>query len=423
MQQTLEILPGITLRCCKAARFKQAALSIQFVSPMAEETAALNALLPAVLLRGCRKYADIQQITEHLDDLYGASVGALVRRIGDYQTTGLYCGFIEDRFALAGDEILAPMVDFARQLLLEPLMENGAFCPDFVESEKKNLISTIESQRSDKRAYAAAQLLKLLCKNDAFGLPRLGEIPQVKAIDSQNLYAHYRKTLAQCPVEIFYVGSAEPAAVAALLRPVFAGIGRERLTLPGQTPFRPCEKEDREEVMDIAQGKLGLGFVTPITNGDSRFAAMQLCNCIFGGGMQNKIFDRIREKLSLCYEIGSGYYGSKGILTVHAGIDFDKREAVQAEVLGQLQAMQLGEISQAELSAAKESILSSLRAVYDSPGAMENFFSTAALSGLGRSIQVYSDEIRAASAEDVVAAAKTLELHSTFFLRGDDHGA
>jgi hypothetical protein len=50
---------------------------------MRREEAAMNALLPAVLLRGCRKYADLRDITLRLDDLYGASVGALVRRVGD----------------------------------------------------------------------------------------------------------------------------------------------------------------------------------------------------------------------------------------------------------------------------------------------------------------------------------------------------
>ncbi len=421
MPKILTLLPGITLRCIQATRFKQAALSIQFVSPMERETAALNALLPAVLLRGCRGYTDIQKITEHLDDLYGASIGALVRRIGDYQTTGFYCGFIEDRFALPGDQILGPMVDFAFRLLLQPLTEDGGFCREFVESEKKNLISTIDSQRSDKRAYAAAQLLDTMCRNDSYGIPRLGTVPQVQAADAHCLHTHYKKVLAECPVEIFYVGAAAPEAVADLLRPYFAQISRSCKALAPQTPFHSCEGSSKSECMDITQGKLGLGFVTPITNKDSRFAAMQLCNSIFGGGMQNKIFNRVREELSLCYEIGSGYYGSKGILTVHAGIDFDKREAVQAEVLGQLAAMQSGRISDAELACAQESLLSSLRAVYDSPGAMENFFSTAALSGLGRSPETYAQQVLAATAADVVEAARTLTLHSSFFLKGADH--
>ena len=141
MIQTITLLPGVTFRYFRDTRFKQGCLSVQFIRPMRKEEAALNALIPAILMRGCEGAEDLRAITLKLDDLYGASVGAIVRRIGDYHATGLYAGFISDRYALEGDKILAPMVDFLRQLLLCPVTENGAFSARYTESEKKNLIS------------------------------------------------------------------------------------------------------------------------------------------------------------------------------------------------------------------------------------------------------------------------------------------
>ena len=195
MIQTISLLPGVTLRCCRDKRFKQGCLSFQLVRPMCREEAAYNALLPAVLLRGTRQHPDLRAITEHLDTLYGASVSALVRRVGDYQTTGLYCSFMDDRFALPGDRVMAPVVAFLEELLLDVPVENGGFLPGFVESEKKNLISTIESERNDKRVYAMSRLLKILCREDSFGLPRLGEPQEVEAITPQSLWAHHQKIL------------------------------------------------------------------------------------------------------------------------------------------------------------------------------------------------------------------------------------
>ena len=210
MIETFELLPGITLRCYQDRRFKQGRLSLQFVRPMKADEAAKNALLPMVLLRGTEKYPNLRAITMGLDDLYGASVGDLVRRIGDYQTTGFYCSFTEDRFALPGDRIFAPMVDFLAQLLLHPLTQNGAFCTEIVESEKKNLIADMEAERNDKAAYAGARLLRTMCRRDSFGIPRLGEKEQAAAIDAESLYRHYQTILRESPVELFYVGSAEP---------------------------------------------------------------------------------------------------------------------------------------------------------------------------------------------------------------------
>lgn len=419
MIETIELLPGVRLHCCRDTRFKQGALSIQFIRQMKQQESSLNALLPAVLLRGTREYPDLRAITLHLDDLYGASVSALVRRVGDYQTTGFYCGFMEDKFALAGDEIFRPMVEFVGQLLLQPVLENEVFAADFVESEKKNLISTIESEKNDKRVYAAAKLLKLMCKGDSFGLPRLGEKEDVEKITAQALYAHYEKILRESPVELFYVGSGEAQMVAALLRDMLAKLTRQVQQVSPQTALQNTEGSHETQQMDVAQAKLCMGFVTPVTNRTPEFAAMQVMNTVFGGGMTSKLFMNVREKMSLCYSIGSGYYGAKGIVTVSAGIDEGKEQTVRQEVLSQLEACRAGAVTEEELVAAKEALLSSLRTVHDSPGAIEGFYATAALSDLTLSQQEYMEAVSAVTTADVMAAAKKLKYHSSFFLKGE----
>ena len=418
MIETFELLPGITLRCYQDRRFKQGRLSLQFVRPMKADEAAKNALLPMVLLRGTQKYPDLRAITMGLDDLYGASVGDLVRRIGDYQTTGFYCSFTEDRFALPGDRIFAPTLNFLEELLLHPLTKNGVFCPEIVECEKKNLIADMEAERNDKAAYAGARLLRTMCRRDSFGIPRLGEKNQAAAIDAESLYRHYQTILRESPVELFYVGSAEPTQVAQLLTPLFEKLARSYVNLPPQTPFVDGGQQHTQEEMDIAQSRLCMGFVTSITNRSSDFAAMQVLNTLFGGGMTSKLFLNVREKMSLCYSIGSGYYGSKGILTVSAGIDADQEQTVRQEVMNQLANCQSGNITDQELLAAKEAVLSSLRGVPDSPGSIEGFYSTAALSGLAMNLPEYRQAVETVDVDAVVCAAKSLRLHSSFFLKG-----
>ena len=418
MIETIELLPGVILRCYTDSRFKQGCLSFQIVRSMTNEEAALNALLPAVLLRGCRQYPDLRAITNRLDELYGASVGALVRRVGDYQTTGLHCGFMEDRFALDGDAIFVPMVQLLRQLLVEPILEGDAFCREFVESEKKNLIATIEAERNDKRAYAASRLMRLMCKEDSFGIPRLGRKKQVAEITPESLYAHYRKILETSVVNLFYVGSCEAAQVADMVRPLLEGISRKPLMLPEQTPFHPCPPSENEEEMDVTQAKLCMGFVTPITNQSTDYPAMQVLNMVFGGGMTSKLFVNVREKLSLCYSIGSGYHGSKGIMTVSAGIDTEQCQRTKDEIMAQLDCCCRGEITEEELISAKEAILSSLRSVTDTPGAIENFYITSTLSGMPFEIPEYMAAVAAVTIEDVAKVARTIRLHTSFFLKG-----
>ena len=419
MIDIIPLSPGITLRACRDDRFKQGCLTVQLVRPMRREEAALNALLPAVLLRGTRGCPDMRAVTHRLDALYGASVSTLVRRIGDYHTTGLYCGFMDDRFALPGDRVLEPMVAFLEELLLDSPLEDGGFLPDFVEGERQNLIATIDSELNDKRVYAMNQLLRSLCAGDSFSVSRLGDREAVAAVAPRQLREHYEKALRESPIHIFYVGSAPGERVAELLKPLVARLDRgDILTLPPQTPLNPGQPRDLTQTMDVNQGKLCLGFVTPVTNRSPAFAAMQMLSTLYGSGMTSKLFQNVREKLSLCYSIGASYYGSKGILTVSAGIDFDKEIQTREEILRQLELCRRGEFTQAEITAARESLLSALRATHDSPASIEGYYATAALSGLNMDTLEYAEKIRAVTPEDIARAAASLELHTSFFLKG-----
>ena len=418
MIHTISLAPGVTLRCFADSRFKQGCISFQIIRPMSRDEAAQNALIPNILLRATRNHPDLRAITHKLDELYGAAVSTVVRRVGDYQTTGLYCSFLDDRFALTGDEVLRPVLEFLMELLLDSPTGNGGFLPEIVESEKKNLISTIESQRNDKRVYAMDQLFRTMCREDSFGLSRLGEKEQVAVIDAVALYRHYQKILRESQIHIFYVGDARPEKVADILRPMLARMERNPVDLPQQTPFHTCPGEDKTETMEVSQGKLCMGFTSPITNRDQEFAAMQVFNTLYGSGMTSKLFMRIREQLSLCYSIGSGFYGSKGILAVSAGIDFDKVDQTKQEVLSLLEDCRQGRISPEELEAGREAVLSTLRATHDSPGSIENYYATAALSGMKMTPAEYMAAVERVQLSDVVACAKSLCLHSTYFLKG-----
>lgn len=418
MIQTISLFPGITLRCFPDQRFKQGCMSIQLIRPMCEQEAALNALIPAVLLRGCGVAPDLRSITLRLDDLYGAAVGALVRRVGDYQTTGLYCGFISDRYAMDGDRVLSPVVDFLGQLLLQPVLEEGVFRSDYVESEKKNLVATIESQYNDKRTFASSQMIKTMCACDSFGIPRLGEVKQVKRITPRAAYDHYRKILRESRIEIFYVGEAAPEIVAEKLTGLFAQLERDYVNLPGQTAFCGAPTGEHIRQMDVAQGKLAMGFTTPITTRDEDFAAMQVFNMLFGGGMTSKLFMNVRERMSLCYDISSGYHGSKGILTVNAGIDCDKMETVRDEILFQLKNCCAEDFTDEELTAAKQALITSLRGIHDTPGAIENYYATANLSGLDITPAQYISRVEQVTREKVAQVARSLEMNTVYFLKG-----
>ena len=84
----------------------------------------------------------------------------------------------------------------------------------------------------------------------------------------------------------------------------------------------------------------------------------------------------------------------------------------------QLDACRRGEITEEELNAAKEAMRSSLRGIHDSPSSIESYYATHYLSGAFRTPARYMEQVEAVTMDDVIAAAKTVTLHSTYFLKG-----
>ena len=77
-----KLADGVHLTYLPARKFKTSLLSAQFVTPLRQETASANALLPAVLRRGTVTCPDMGSLAAKLDRLYGASIDYTVRKKG-----------------------------------------------------------------------------------------------------------------------------------------------------------------------------------------------------------------------------------------------------------------------------------------------------------------------------------------------------
>lgn len=420
MTTNLPLGNNITLRALKTDRFKTGCFSVNFLRPHDAQTAGLDALLPSVLLAGTEHYPNIQSISTHLDELYGASFGTLIRRKGEIKLLGFYADFIEDAFLPEGEAVLAPIIDFLAEVLYHPLTENGCFCARFVEAEKQNLINAIESNLNDKRAYATAQMLKTMCAGEAFGVPRLGTVEAVRAITPESLWAHYQTLLRTSRIEVFYAGRKSPEEAAQMLRPAFEGRGAQTCVSAATQIVRRAEKcKECSEAMDVTQGKLVIGLRTGITVTDPEFPALVLLNAVYGAGTTSKLFVNVREKLSVCYYASSSIEKYKGVMLISSGIAFENYQRAKDAILAELEACRAGDISSLELESARRQVLSSLRAAQDAPTQLDDFYLGMALAG-GKDIPELMQCIAALTVEEVSAAARSLSVDTIYFLKGVD---
>lgn len=414
----IALMPGVWLNTVQTDRFKTGCFSINLLRPLDGADAAPNALLPSVLLRGCEGYPDMQRISQHLDELYGASVGTLVRKKGEVQSVGLYADFLEDRYA-GGEPLFVQMLEFLRRLLFSPCRENGGFAAEYVAGEVQNLANTIASRINEKRTYAISRLLKHMCGQERYAVPRLGELESLSAVTPQNLLDRWQQLLASSCVELFYLGQQPPAAVAEAMERLLHGLPREDRTAIGTAhvlPQRPVQYI--QEAMDVTQGKLALGFRSEITVHDPRYPAMLLLNAVYGAGMTSKLFLKIREEQSLCYYASSSMDKFKGVMVVDSGIEFSNYQVTLDGILHQLDLCRQGQITAEELESARGYLISALRMGQDSPGRLDDYAVGQAIAGLNGSMADLMRQVSQVTLEQVVEAANTLRLDTVYFLKG-----
>ena len=410
---------NVYLTYIPAVKFKTGYLSAQFLTPLRPETAGYNALLCAVLDRGCRKYPDMERLSAALDLLYGANVEHSIRKRGEYQLWGFVASAIDDAFVPeGGGHLLEGVAEILGELICHPVLENGLLKRDYVDSERENLLDAIRSAVNDKRTYAGKRLLEEMCRGEAYGLSHLGEESTVAPITAEVLTHHYLEQLSSSRLELYYCGRAELERVIAAVQPILQNLPRSReaaITAPLPHIARP-EPLVIRQAMDVSQGKLGVGFSVGSEDRDAVF----VMNTMFGGTSNSKLFLNVREKLSLCYYASSTYHRSKGLVTVSSGIEFENYQRALDEIQVQLECMKQGDWEDWELTGARSCIENGHRSIDDSAGRLEDFYMGQIATGQRNTPQELMDAALAVTPERIMAAARSMSLDTVYFLTGKE---
>lgn len=417
-----ELIPGVWLTALRSDKFKTGCLSINLLTQLNRETAALNAVIPFVLRRGTRYHPDMETIAAELDSLYGTGIEPSVRKIGEIQCIGFYASFPDEKYLPQGSDVFEKAANFTCELLLAPSTRGGLLVPAYVESEKEKLLDLIRSRVNDKRSYAKLRLIEQMCCYEDYAVSRFGTEDVAEGIYYQKLTKYYHSLISTSPVEIFYCGSMDGTKVGGILSDALSGMTRGEINYDIGTDIRMNAVEDTvrsfTDEMAVTQGKLVLGFRLGECMEVPDIAAIYVFNAVYGSGVTSKLFMNVREKLSLCYYASSAVDTHKGVMLVSSGVDFDKAGAAKAEILVQLDAVKNGEITDAELDAAKRSVASDLRACLDSQGELEGFYLANTLDGLEFSPDELAELVNEVEREDVIAIANSVVLDAEYFLQG-----
>ncbi len=418
--ERIELSKGVSLRFLKTEKFKTNVMSVYFRMPLCREDITKAALLPGVLKRGTQKFPTMSDLSRRAEELYGATLGADMGRRGDVLLFRASAQFVSDRFI--SESIIGDISELLKEFVLCPYTVNGAFDKSYVEQEKENTKNYILGLINDKKEYAAVRCNEIMFENDPYGINAYGYVEDLDAIDEKNLYEYYQGIINNAGVDIFVSGSFDEKAVMAEIESKFKLAFKERAVTKVATKLAELEENIEvkrvTEEMQVSQSKLAMGFNCGINPVSKEYYALALFSCIYGGSPFSKLFNNVREKLSLAYYVFSAVDRNKSCMKINAGIEASKFDEAFDEIMLQLELMKKGEFSDAEIESAKKYLKTQTGSVKDSLVATEDFYMGRGLLGIDESVDEFLEKIYAVTREDIIKAANSIQLDTVYFLKG-----
>ena len=398
-------------------KFKHNCITIHLITPLGEETATANAVLPYLLRRGSRSCPDFTKLEQTLCTLYGASLSADIGKTGEYQVLSCSIVGIDDRFALEGEKISAGCARLLGDIVLGPNIIDGAFPEEDFVLERQNLIDTIEADINDKRAYALGQCKKVMCEGRRLAIPKYGWVEKARALTSREAAQRYYDLVDTARVEIMFTGCGSPDGAREEFSRLFGGIRRHPVPFtPDPVVETAGEVKEKTVEMDIAQSKMVMGFRTGRLAGKEQVDATKLMGFLYGGTPFSRLFLHVREEKSLCYYCAARFDQNTGIMMVDIGVEKENQPKAREAILEQLAAVAEGSFTDEELESTKLSYVNSLKSISDSLSSLESWYLGQILRGTQFTPEQEVEAIRRVGREDVVAAAKKVTLDTVYFL-------
>ena len=413
-----DLWDSVSLTSIKSDKFKTGMISFFLSRPLSSNVTALNLLLSGVLRRGSEKYPSMAHLNRRLDELYATSIEIKNARFGKNEVFLLSAEILDNAFICDGTDVLDGTAEVISQLLLHPLTENGAFPASAIKRERTTVQDAIKAEINNPKAYASGRCAEIMHREDKDFATVKDMLRTLEETDEVSLYSHYKDLIERSRLEVFYIGSESHEYVAEIIKKHFGEFCGKQTALNPIKPERLTELCEITEPFEVSQGKLSMGFRIGICADSEEYFAAVLFNEIFGGSPASKLFMNVRERLGLCYYCASSYDTYLGNITVSSGIDVSSLDVTKAEILRQLEDIQAGRISDAEIRAAKQSIAHWYRQMYDYPFELFSFYSTRRLFGITSSPAEYLEKFEAVTKEQIVIAANRVKLNAVYFLKG-----
>ena len=308
----------------------------------APEYKGIAHFLEHLLFKGSKKYS-YRKIKESIEGVGGSLNG--------FTSEELTCYLAKLPYSHLG---LA--LDVLSDMVINPLLH-----PKEIEKERTVILEEAKMYKDLPQSYVHELLDELLWPKQPLGMTIIGTVESIGRIYKENLSLFKSQYYTPSNIVVSAAGLLEHNNFTDRIRNIFSSLKSKDVS-----PFLKVKEEQRQPQLkllhkDTEQTHLVLGFHSFKRDHPLRYA-QGLLHIILGANMSSRLFNELREKKGLAYEIGTQvkYFQDTGAFIVHAGIDNRKVNESIEVILKELEKAKDKLVSMDEFKRAKEFYLGQL---------------------------------------------------------------
>lgn len=405
----------------KTDRFKTVHMEIIFRKNIVKEELVNYAFLVDMLMESSKNYPKRKDVITKLEELYKLVVYGTTVKTGNVLSSNFMADFIDPKF-IDEEDYLENVIKFIFEMLMNPNATNEEFDLkefNFVKERLKREIKGIDEnpfKSSMRKAIEAMDAMSVTA------YPLMGSVEELEGITPGSLYKYYKKLFKDNTCDIFIIGDVDCDNIVSLIQKYFKHryINSNKLVLRVDNKFKK-KVTTKEDVSENLQANLVMIYNIGELPEVERHVTMQVFNYIFGsGGLTSKLYKRIREENSLCYNISTLYLKYDELLAIHISLDTANVKRAVSMVKKCLKEMQTGDFLDSDLEDAKKSISLALDLTSDNNSSLLNNYVFHEFDNLPL-IDERKKSLAKLTKEDVVNVSKKLKLNTIYVLKGKEN--
>ena len=405
----------------KTDRFKTVHMEIIFRKNIVKEELVNYAFLVDMLMESSKNYPKRKDVITKLEELYKLVVYGTTIKTGNVLNSNFMADFIDPKF-IDEEDYLENVIKFIFEMLMNPNATNEEFDLKEFNFVKERLKREIKSIDENPFKSSMRKAIEAMDKSSVTAYPLMGSVEELEGITPGSLYKYYKKLFKDNTCDIFIIGDVDSDNIVSLIQKYF----KHRYINSNKLVLRVDNKEKKkvttkEDVSENLQANLVMIYNIGELPEVERHVTMQVFNYIFGsGGLTSKLYKRIREENSLCYNISTLYLKYDELIAIHISLDTANVKRAVSMVKKCLKEMQTGDFLDSDLEDAKKSISLALDLTSDNNSSLLNNYVFHEFDNLPL-IDERKKSLAKLTKEDVVNVSRKLKLNTIYVLKGKEN--